>query len=650
MSKNSLSQQLSRYDRWRSRQLRVLAQLEPWLKQQGLYTADAQRALRQARLTLSSDQIRIAVVGEFSRGKTELINALFFADFGDRLLPSDAGRTTMCPTEVFQDDKSPPYLEVLPIETRADEIGLVDLMQKNDAWHRFALDTSDNAGLRRELMRIKEVQDVSLAEAERLGLSDAPSGSTPGSVVIPKWRMARINHRHPLLAEGLRILDTPGLNTIGSEPELTYEILPSSQVKLFLLATDTGVTRSDREIWDRLIRIPGDKGQRGLIVVLNKMDVLWDDLRSPEEILGSIEQQRLSVARTLELDPVRVFATSAQKALVARIRHDAELEEKSGIQAVEGHLAQTMVHDRQTLVREQSVELVRGTLSSLEALVNSRLKRMEHQIESLNQLSTKSDAAIDTMLKGSIRSKERYQINLAAYKESRDGFQDHGLLLLEALSPLALEDMTERARQQMIGAWTTPGLKAAMGVLFDEIHERMMTAGTQSQEMRKLIRGIYRRFRKEHGFVLADPSMFSIVSHQVELNLVRQEAEIFRNSPRSTLTEQHLLVKRYFQTMVRRTQEIFHTAYNQAKDWLETAMDPLTMQIHEHRKLLNDELEGLRQAGQSRATVRQRIQVLKTDCGKLNSQISSLRAIHQALGATRMPRTTHEEAREKRTA
>ncbi|WP_419588817.1 hypothetical protein, partial [Thiolapillus sp.] len=41
-----------------------------------------------------------------------------------------------------------------------------------------------------------------------------------------RWRLAHLNYRHPLLAQGLRILDTPGLNAISSEPELTYEILP----------------------------------------------------------------------------------------------------------------------------------------------------------------------------------------------------------------------------------------------------------------------------------------------------------------------------------------------------------------------------------------------------------------------------------------
>ena len=39
-----------------------------------------------------------------------------------------------------------------------------------------------------------------------------------GTVEISQWRHAIINLPHPLLKQGLVILDTPGLNAIGTEP------------------------------------------------------------------------------------------------------------------------------------------------------------------------------------------------------------------------------------------------------------------------------------------------------------------------------------------------------------------------------------------------------------------------------------------------
>jgi hypothetical protein len=61
-----------------------------------------------------------------------------------------------------------------------------------------------------------------------------------GLVEVPKWRHALINIAHPLLKQGLVILDTPGLNAIGAEPELTVNLIPQAHAVVFILAADTG--------------------------------------------------------------------------------------------------------------------------------------------------------------------------------------------------------------------------------------------------------------------------------------------------------------------------------------------------------------------------------------------------------------------------
>jgi hypothetical protein len=70
-----------------------------------------------------------------------------------------------------------------------------------------------------------------------------------GEVEIPRWRHAIINFPHPLLDKGLVILDTPGLNALGAEPELTLNMLASAHGVMFILAADTGVTKSDLAVW-----------------------------------------------------------------------------------------------------------------------------------------------------------------------------------------------------------------------------------------------------------------------------------------------------------------------------------------------------------------------------------------------------------------
>ncbi len=87
---------------------------------------------------LRDDTLTIAFVAEFSRGKSELINAIFFADYGQRILPSAAGRTTMCPTELLYDETLPPSIRLLPIETRAAALSTSDFRERSQRLDRAA--------------------------------------------------------------------------------------------------------------------------------------------------------------------------------------------------------------------------------------------------------------------------------------------------------------------------------------------------------------------------------------------------------------------------------------------------------------------------------------------------------------------------------
>ena len=107
--------------------------------------ADAQIDLKVQQLLarLHEDKLIVAFVAEFSRGKSELINAIFFADFGQRLLPTTAGRTTMCPTELLFDATRPPSIRLLPIETRLKDATVMEFRNFADEWVTFPLDLAD---------------------------------------------------------------------------------------------------------------------------------------------------------------------------------------------------------------------------------------------------------------------------------------------------------------------------------------------------------------------------------------------------------------------------------------------------------------------------------------------------------------------------
>ena len=209
------------YIAWKTSIQKALSLFQQWLVRNGFEADQIENNLQITQGTLQTDRITLAFVGEFSRGKTELINALFFAQHGQRLLPSKPGRTTMCPTELFFDLNSrKSFLKLLPIETRESNESIQNLKKTKDVWTYFELDFANIDQMADIMSQVCAVNSVSKAQAKALKF-DAKGLEqdllNPKNVLIPKWRHALISFDHPLLRQGLRIIDTPGLNALAAQ-------------------------------------------------------------------------------------------------------------------------------------------------------------------------------------------------------------------------------------------------------------------------------------------------------------------------------------------------------------------------------------------------------------------------------------------------
>ena len=127
MQENLFQQQMCAFERWKSGLAEVVKNYHHWLEINDKSSSEIDLRLFDVIEALKSDTISIAFVAEFSRGKTELINAIFFADYKRRLLPSEVGRTTMCPTELLYDHETDmAYIKLLPIETRLEDRSILN--------------------------------------------------------------------------------------------------------------------------------------------------------------------------------------------------------------------------------------------------------------------------------------------------------------------------------------------------------------------------------------------------------------------------------------------------------------------------------------------------------------------------------------------
>ncbi len=498
-------------------------------------------------------------------------------------------------------------------------------------WTSISLDTSSSEKMAEAFLEVVKTKRVPLPIAEKLGLADFKQAEGDNMVEIPMWRHALISFPHPLLKEGLTILDTPGLNALGNEPELTINMLPNAQAVVFVLAADTGVTKSDMDMWEQNVKPLGGDAKHGRIVVLNKVDTLWDELKNDEAIKGSIATQCNSAAKMLGISSDNVFPVSAQKGLLAKIRHDTDLLEKSNILALESILSKDILPQKQNLVRSSVVAEIGGMAQESHNLLASRLNDTNKQLEELHGLSGKNEDVIGHLMKKTREEQTIYHKSVESFQANKKSFTEQHQKLLDTLSLTRLDELMTKTRKQMTGTWTTNGLKGAMKEFFDIISSTITDASQQADKVNMLLQTIYRTFNKEHGLTDVKPKLFSMGKYKRDLERLNNEAEAYRSSAKMAATEQAFVVKKFFISMVSHARNTFFQAHQEVEAWGKAGMAPLVSRIKEHRNQMEKRLESLRKINESRDTLQARIDELEQTAAALNAQLSDLNLLTETL-------------------
>lgn len=624
---DSFSRSLSHFKHWREDLAQAIADYQAWVERQGF--SDGEQDLRVYELVemLQSDKLTVAMVAEFSRGKTELLNALFFSDYKQRLLPSAAGRTTMCPTELRWDEKDGPCIKLLPIETRKTASSISEYKRTPVHWttiHILKLSSAEE--VREALSEITKTKKVNIREAKELGLYDPKqaankSASNSGGLIeVPVWRHAIVNFPSPLLKQGLVVLDTPGLNALGVEPELTFTTLPNAQAILFVLAADAGVTKTDLDVWKS--HVNNVRGNPHL-VALNKIDILWDELHDDAAVEKTIGRQIDETARALSIDRKLVFPVSAQKGLVAKIKGDPAMIAKSGLAALEDKLTQDMIPTRHMLIRNRIVHEISGRVESSRALIESKLNGVNKQLAELKTLSGKNREVIQKMILRMRSEKQKYDKELEGFQLTRAALAKQAQILLGHLSMTSLDDLIKQTRISMNESWTTRGLKNGMSTLFAGTRERMEKVNYESDEIRKVVEAIYLRLHTEYGLAKIVPPRLSLLPFVMEFKKLEERADVFRNSPVTVMTEQHFVIKKFFITLVSQVRQLFTECNTASKNWFQAAVTPVFAQVQQHKATIDRSFEALKKIHENMDTLGERIADLEETRKDLINQMKA---------------------------
>ncbi|QVL36193.1 dynamin family protein [Aminirod propionatiphilus] len=280
-----------------------------------------QASLRGLTERLAEGRFHLAVLGQFKRGKSTLLNALLGAD----ILPTAVVPLTAIPTQIRW----------------GEEPGAVVRFSREK---EALFSAKDGVPLKAFLTRYV-----------------SESANPENALAVTSVEIA---YPSPLLERGIVLIDTPGIgSTFRHNTETTLDFLAQCDAALFVLSADPPPTEAELAFLDQVrTQVPR------LFFVLNKVDYLDpDEAGEVEAFLRNLLTEKVGLPRE-----TLVFPLSAKKALQARERGDASLWESSGLEALRRHLVDFSVAEKErALIQALSG---RGADIVAEALLSLRLE------------------------------------------------------------------------------------------------------------------------------------------------------------------------------------------------------------------------------------------------------------------------------------
>ncbi len=241
---------------------------------------DAQAAIERCQallVQLAEDRFNLAVVGQFKRGKSTLMNAVLGRDLlPTGLLPLTSAITTLC------------------------------------------YGSTERVVLLRRGWSLE--QEVSLSELANYITEHGNPGNEKGLIE------ARVELPLPFLRRGLYFIDTPGIGSGRQEnTATTYAFLPQMAAVIFVTSVEAPLSEAEERF---LFDIRGQV--RHLFVVVNKIDMLGDTER--REVLGYIHAR---MEQLLGAGAAHLYPLSARDGLTAKLNRDTKGIQRSGLASFE---------------------------------------------------------------------------------------------------------------------------------------------------------------------------------------------------------------------------------------------------------------------------------------------------------------------------
>ena len=263
--------------------------------------ADEQARIGEIAGRLESSRFHLAVLGQFKRGKSTLLNALL----GAQLLPSAVVPLTSMPTYISWSDHKTASVTLNrgePLEFTTKDTG-----ELSKFLSRYVTEESNP----RNKLGVKQVE-----------------------VKFPS----------PLLRDGVVLIDTPGIgSTFQHNTEATLSFIPNCDAALFLVSADPPVTQVELEFLQTI-----RPRVTHFFFIMNKVDYLSsDEQRQAVEFFKGVLREQIGFSGN-DL----ILCVSARQGLEARLKHDKNRWESSGMSEVENQLIKFLAEEKNRVLTQ----------------------------------------------------------------------------------------------------------------------------------------------------------------------------------------------------------------------------------------------------------------------------------------------------------
>ncbi|MBP1561029.1 MAG: dynamin family protein [Oscillospiraceae bacterium] len=331
---------------------------------------------------IAKEHFEVAIVGEFKRGKSTLINALL----GQEVLPADVLPATATLNRVTYSET--PYVMV---EYKTGETERVDINQLENYVTKLSYESE------------KTAETV---------------------------KQATVYYDTAFCKNNVDIIDTPGLNDDEQMTNVTLSILPEIDAAVFVISANSPFSQFEKEFLEKRM-LTSDMGR--IIFAVNCFGTFSKEdedriVETVEKRIGSYvmekakmvmgEDSREFAVYKRKIGKPKVIGVYAKKALMAKESGDATMLEESNFPTFEKALESMLTQERGAITLQI---LANKIISSGSELINSILIRENSLMMETDEFMDKYTAAIEEI--DEIRTKKRAEfvrINDAANNVFKD--------------------------------------------------------------------------------------------------------------------------------------------------------------------------------------------------------------------------------------